>query len=79
MAVDSFQPLHAEPTFRTADLRLERTGVLLLQHKDRGNEEKDKDSLSCSVTQEKKEPFSGKTIFSGAATKTNGKRVPLNN
>ena len=34
----------------------------------------------CSVTLEKKrEPFLGKTIFSGAATNKNGKRVPLNN
>ena len=36
--------------------------------------------LSCSVTLEKeREPLLGKTIFSGAATKKEGKRVPLNN
>ena len=31
-------------------------------------------SLSCSVTLEKKEPFLGKTIFSGAATQKKGKK-----
>ena len=41
--------------------------------------------LSCSVTLEKREPFFGKTFFSGAAThqkkknRKRGKRVPLTN
>ena len=36
-------------------------------------------TLSWSVTLGKREPFLGKTHFSGAATETKGKREPLNN